>query len=64
MYHKILAKMLDMFVIVYLDKMLIYKKNSGQPYIDIVYWVLKNSNSITFLLIYKNTAFTKTRFVS
>ena len=38
--NKILAKMLDIFVIVYLDDILIYTKNPNQPHIEVVRWVL------------------------
>ena len=38
--NKILAKKLDIFVIVYLDDILIYTKDLGQPYIEAVHWVL------------------------
>ena len=35
-----LAKKLDIFVILYLDNILIYTEDSGQPYIEAVCWVL------------------------
>ena len=38
--NKILAKKLDIFVIIYLDNILIYIKNSKQPHIKIICWVL------------------------
>ena len=38
--NKILAKKLDVFVIVYLDDILIYTEDSGQPHVDAVRWVL------------------------
>ena len=38
--NKILAEKLDIFVIVYLDNILIYIKNPGQPHVEAVYWVL------------------------
>ena len=34
--NKILAEKLDVFVIVYLDDILIYTENPGQPYVDAV----------------------------
>ena len=37
---KILAKKLDIFVIVYLDNILIYTKDSGQGHVEVVRWVL------------------------
>ena len=38
--NKILAEKLDIFVIVYLDDILIYTKDSGQPYVEALHWVL------------------------
>ena len=38
--NKILAEKLDIIVIVYLDDILIYTKNLGQPHIEAVCWVL------------------------
>ena len=38
--NKILAKKLDIFVIVYLDDVLIYTKYPGQPDVKAVRWVL------------------------
>ena len=35
--NKILAKKLDVFVIIYLDDILIYTKNPSQPHIEAVY---------------------------
>ena len=35
--NKILAKKLDVFVIVYLDNILIYIKDLGQPHIETVH---------------------------
>lgn len=37
--NKILAKKLDIFVIVYLDDILVYIKDPNQPYIEAVHWV-------------------------
>ena len=39
--NKILAKKLDIFVIVYLDNIFIYTEDPGQPYVDTVHWVLE-----------------------
>ena len=38
--NKILAEKLDIFVVVYLDDILIYTKDSGQPHVEAVRWVL------------------------
>ena len=38
--NKILAEKFDIFVIVYLDDILIYTKNLGQPHVEAVYWIL------------------------
>ena len=38
--NKILAKMLDIFIIIYLDNILIYTKDLGQLYIEAVHWIL------------------------
>ena len=38
--NKILAEKLDIFVVVYLDNILIYTKDLGQPYVETVRWVL------------------------
>ena len=35
--NKILAEKLDIFIIVYLNDILIYTKNPGQPHIEAVY---------------------------
>ncbi len=39
--NKILAEKHDIFVVVYLDDILIYIKNPGQPYMEVVRWVLE-----------------------
>ena len=38
--NKILAKKLDVFVIVYLDDILIYNENKGEGHVKAVQWVL------------------------
>ena len=38
--NKILTEKLDIFVIVYLDDILIYTKDLGQPHVEAVCWVL------------------------
>ncbi len=39
--NKILAEKLDIFVVVYLDNILIYTEDPGQPHIEAVRWVLE-----------------------
>ena len=38
--NKILAEKLDVFVIVYLDDILIYTKDTGQAHVNGIWWVL------------------------
>ncbi len=38
--NKILAEKLDVFVIVYLDNILIYTKNEEEGYVKVIQWVL------------------------
>ena len=38
--NKILTKELDVFVIIYLDDILIYLKDAGQAHVNAVCWVL------------------------
>ena len=38
--NKILAEKLDVFVIIYLDNILIYTEDPGQPYVEAIRWVL------------------------
>ncbi len=39
--NKILAEKLDIYVVVYLDDILIYNKDPGQPHVNVVQWVLE-----------------------
>ena len=39
--NNILTEKLDIFVIVYLDDILVYTEDPGQPHIDVVHWVLE-----------------------
>ena len=38
--NKILAEKLNIFIVVYLDNILIYTKDPRQPHIETIYWVL------------------------
>ena len=40
--NKILAKKLNVFIIVYLDNILIYTKDPGQAHVKAIWWVLNN----------------------
>ena len=37
--NKILTEKLDIFIVVYLDNILIYTKNPGQPHVEAVCWI-------------------------
>ncbi len=39
--NKILAEKLDIFVVMYLDDILIYIKDPGRPHVDAVWWILE-----------------------
>lgn len=39
--NKILAEKLDIFIMVYLDDILIYIKDPGQSHVEAIRWVLK-----------------------
>ncbi len=39
--NKILTKKLDIFVVMYLNDIVIYTKDLGQSYMDVVRWVLE-----------------------
>ena len=39
--NKILTEKLNIFVIVYLDDIFIYTKNSGKDYVEAIWWVLE-----------------------
>ncbi len=39
--NKILAEKLDIFVVVYLDDILTYTEDPGQPHMDAVRWILE-----------------------
>lgn len=39
--NKILAKKLDIFVMIYFDNILVYIEDLDQSYVDIIWWVLE-----------------------
>ena len=54
---KILAEKLDIFVIVYLDGILIYTKDPGQPHVEAVYWILDQLQKYSFFANLKKCHF-------
>ena len=55
--NMILAKKLDMFIIVFLDDILIYSKNLGQPHVEVVHWVLNQLRKYSFFANLKKCCF-------
>ena len=55
--NKILAKKLDIFIIVYLNNILIYTKNLGQSHIEDIYWVLNQLQKHFFFVNLKKYRF-------
>ena len=60
--NKILAKKLDVFVIVYLNDILIYTKDAGQAHINAVQWVLNKWKKHGLFVNLKSVVFIKIRF--
>ena len=63
--NKILAEKLDIFVIVYLDDILVYTEDAGQPHVDAVRWVLEQLRKHGFYANLKKCRFhqDKVRFL-
>ena len=55
--NKILAEKLYIFVIVYLDNILIYIKDLGQPHVEAVHWVLDQLRKYSFFANLKKCYF-------
>ena len=55
--NKILAEKLDIFVIVYLDDILIYTEDPGQPHVEAVRWVLDQLRKYLFFANLKKCCF-------
>ena len=55
--NKILAEKLDVFVIIYLDDILIYIKNPSQPHVEAVCWVLDQLRKYSFFANLKKCRF-------
>ena len=57
--NKILAEKLDIFVIVYLDNILIYTKDAGQAHVNAVHWLLNKLRKHNLFLNLKKCRFHK-----
>ena len=57
--NKILAKKLDVFVIVYLDNIVIYTEDASQAHVDAVRWVLNKLKKHGFFADLKKCRFYK-----
>ena len=55
--NKILAEKLDVFVIVYLDNILIHTKDPSQPHVEIIHWVLNYLRKYSFFANLKKCCF-------
>ena len=55
--NKILAEKLDIFVVVYLDDILIYIKDPGQSHVEAVRWVLDQLRKHFFFASLKKCQF-------
>ena len=55
--NKILAEKLDIFIIVYLDNILIYTKNAGQGHMEAVWWILRKLRTYGLFANLKNCHF-------
>lgn len=64
--NKMLAKKLDIFVILYLNNILIYIKDLGQSHVDVVRWVLEQLQKYVLFVNLKKGQFheDKIRFIS
>ena len=58
---KILAKKLNIFIILYLDNIFIYTKNPGQSCINVVWWVFKKLKKNSFFANLKKCQFHKNK---
>ena len=54
---KILTKKLDIFVIVYFNYILIYIKDTGQSYVEAVWWVIREFQKQGSIVNLKNCHF-------
>ncbi len=63
--NKILPEKLNIFVVVYLDDILIYTEDPGRPHVNVVQWVLKQLRKYSFYANLKKCRFheDKIRFI-
>ena len=59
--HKILAEKLDVFVIVYLDYILIYTKDASRAHVNVVRWLLNKLRKHGFFANLKKCHFHKNK---
>ena len=57
--NKILAKKLDIFVIIYLDDIFIYTKDPSQAHIDAIWWVVEKLKKHSLFANFKKCQFYK-----
>ena len=62
--NKILAEKLDIFVVIYLDNILIYTKDPDNLTLRLYAGFWTNSGSIPFLPTWRNIGFIRMRFTS
>ncbi len=62
--NKILAEKVDIFVVVYLDNILIYTKDERQPHVEAVERVLEQLRKHDFMHIWKSVDYIKMRYDS
>ena len=62
--NRILVEKLDVFVIVYLDDILVYTKDAGQGHVELSSRFLKNSGNMACLPTWKSVVFIKKKFIS
>ena len=59
--NKILSKKLNIFIIIYLNNILIYTQKSGQAHINGVWWVLKKLRNHGLFATLKKCQFHKSK---
>lgn len=61
-FNKIFVNKFDIFIIVYLNNILIYNNNFGQQYEKVIHYVLDQVRKYSFLPIQKSVIFTNMKF--